>query len=223
MTIEYLALGLALIYLPLLLVDLKNLQRQQERTETSVLSDTVCLLTPFASLGYHEQFWHSILYFLLPLNIYYLVASMAIRRWRKIAFDPSVNLIAVGGGYLMSAIMYYLAFNQGPLVADAVQTAAPSQPFWQWRLWLPFAAILAAAAATCVANRESWIFPLGITLLIIPFFASHALWAMACAALAYFYVCYSQAKKHDNHGLFVAFIFYLFGQFTALIIYAVLF
>jgi hypothetical protein len=221
---EHIALILALIYPFFLLLDLKTLRARKAGGEAPLISEIICLATPFASLFYREHFWLTIVYFLLPLNDYFFAASFAITRWQKIEYNQSVNAVALAGGYFLSTLIYYLAFDQGPLTTEALnETGSMPQQGWHWSYWLPFAGILCAAVLTVVINRESWIFPLGVCLLIAPFFAHYCLWAMSLATLAYFYVCSSVAKKQDNQAYFAAFLIYMMGQFATLIIYAIFF
>jgi hypothetical protein len=76
---------------------------------------------------------------------------------------------------------------------------------------------------TAAANRESWVFPLGIILLLLPFFAFYTLLAMLLATVTYFFTCIRIANKQNNQAYFAAFMIYMMGQLAALIIYAVFF
>lgn len=221
---EHIALILALIYPFLLLLDLKALRGRKAGGEAPLISEIICLATPFASLFYREHFWQTIVYFLLPLNVYFFAVGFAITRWRRVEYNQSVNAVALAGGYFISALIYYLAFDQGPLVTEPVKETGPmSQPGWYWGYWLPFVVILCSSILTVALNRESWIFRLGVFLLVTPFFAHYALWTMASATLAYFYACSSIAKKQDNQAYFAAFLIYMMGQLSTLIIYAIFF
>jgi hypothetical protein len=192
--------------------------------ETFVFSDIICATTPFWALFFHEQFWQAIVYFALPLNAYCIAIGLALARWKKISFFLLINPAAVAGGYMLSILIYYLAFDHGSLATESVKaTGSSPDSILYWSYWLPFVLILGAGAMTAAANRESWVFPLGIILLLLPFFAFYTLLAMLLATVTYFFTCIRIANKQNNQAYFAAFMIYMMGQLAALIVYAVFF
>ncbi len=224
MTKELAAIILALIYPMVLLLEFKALRNRTPENETFAFSDIICATTPFWALYFHEQFWQAIVYFVLPLNAYCIAIGLALARWKKISFFLLINPAAVAGGYMLSILIYYLAFDHGSLATESVKaTGSPPDSILYWSYWLPFVAILGAGAMTAAANRESWVFPLGIILLLLPFFAFYTLLAMLLATVTYFFTCIRIANKQNNQAYFAAFMIYMMGQLAALIIYAVFF
>ncbi|HRH76255.1 MAG TPA: hypothetical protein PK129_02820 [Cellvibrionaceae bacterium] len=224
MKIELAALILALIYPIVLLPEFKALRMRAPEDETFAFSDIICATTPFWALYFHENFWQAIVYFVLPLNAYCVAIGFALARWKKLNFFLLINPAAVAGGYMLSILIYYLAFDQGSLATESVKAtgSAPGSILY-WSYWLPFVVILGAGAMTAAANRERWVFPLGIILLLTPFFAFYTLWGMLLATVIYFFTCISIANKQDNQAYFAAFMIYMMGQLATLIIYAIFF
>lgn len=224
MTKELAAIILALIYPIVLLLEFKALRMRAPEDETFVFSDIICATIPFWALYFHEHFWQTIVYFALPLNAYCIAIGGVAARWKKLELFLLINPFAVAGGYMLSTLIYYLAFDHGSLATESVKaTGSPPDSILYWSYWLPFVAILGAGAMTAAANRESWVFPLGIILLLLPFFAFYTLLAMLLATVTYFFTCIRIANKQNNQAYFAAFMIYMMGQLAALIIYAVFF
>lgn len=224
MTIELAAIILALSYPLALLLEFKALRLRTPENQTFAFSEMICATTPFWALYFHENFWQTLVYFALPLNAFCLATGFALARWKTLNFFLVINPAAVAGGYVLSMLIYYLGFDHGPMAAESVKATGTSpETIRYWSYWLPFAIILGAGALTVAVNRESWVLPLGIVLLIIPFFAFYTLWTMLLATVTYFFTCVRIANKQDNQAYFAAFIMYMMGQFASLIIYAIFF
>lgn len=222
MNIIYLIIIFAVIYPFILFWDYKTLRNPETgEYKSRYISDSFVMFAPFAALYYHDFFWHALLLYFAPLNVYFFILAWLLDR--KIKNFPPVEMIKVmgAGSFLLTIIIYYLFFHQGSLAETPTEVVrAVDNPWW---VWWPFAVIIIAGWITALINLEKLLMIVGVIFLIIPFFSHHPLWAMLLAAITYLLSCFAIAQKQGNGAYVAVFFFYMIAQIAALIIYAVFF
>lgn len=222
MTLIYLIIILAVVYPFLLFWDFKTMRDPETGDYKShFLSDSLALFAPFAALLYHENYWQVLLFYFVPLHLYFVGLAWLLKR--KFVEFPSFEMISTvaSGSFILSIIAYYLFFHQGAMAEapkEVVQTI--DHPWW---IWWPFAGIVLSAWITALINSEKLIWALGMVLLILPYFSHHPLWAMLSTVVAMFWCCFSMAQKQGNSAYVAFLMFYLLAQVGSLIVYAIFF
>ncbi len=226
MTIIYLILILATIYPLLLFLDYKSLRDPETGSyKSQYASDSLALFSPFAALYFHDFFWQALLYYFVPLHLYFVVLAWAVKR--KVENFPPFEMIKVigSGSFILTIIIYYLFFHQGLLTEPKAETPTETvqvvnHPWW---VWWPFAGIVLSAWITALINSEKLILVLGLVLLILPYFSHHPLWAMLLTVFAMFWCCFSMAQKQGNSAYVAFLMFYLLAQTGSVVVYAIFF
>ncbi len=233
MIILYLTLILAAIY-PFLLFWDHRTARNPETGEYKAqrISDSFALFAPFALLYYHEAFWHNLIFYFIPLYVYFLLLAWVMQKKFKLAsaFDMLLSLSV--GSFMLVIIGYYIFFHQGVLAPEdeVVKVVEPNQMgLWIW--WPIAAAILSVVMGSVLLKvigekAEKLLFYVAFILLILPFFSHHPYWAMLLSTGLFFCFCLFAAKQGDStgSGAYAAlFYFYLLAQMMALIVYAIFF
>jgi hypothetical protein len=234
MTILHLTLILAAIY-PLLLFWDYRTARNPETGEYKAqrISESLTLFAPFALLYYHEAFWHNLMFYFIPLYIYFLLLALVMQKKFKLASAFDMLLVVSGGSFMLSMIGYYIFFHQGAFAPapEVVETIEQTQTgLWIW--WPLAAAILAAVSIVILLKIISekmhavLLFSLAFVLLVLPFFSHHPYWAMLLSTVLFFYTAFAAAKQSGSSGsgaYAALFFFYMLAQFFALMVYAFLF
>jgi hypothetical protein len=234
MTILQLALILAAIY-PFLLFWDHRTARNPETGEYKAqrISDSFTLFAPFALLYFHENFWHNLIFYFIPLYVYFLSLAWVMQKKFHLAsaFDM---LLSVGvGSFVLVIIGYYIFFHKGAL--STVESKAPAlhdTDEINWLIWWPIPLVTITVLTAVLMFKkigeraEILLFPVALVLLVVPFFSHHPYWLMMLSTLLFFYLCVFAAKQcgSDGKAAYSAILFfYMMAQMAALIIYAVLF
>ncbi len=208
MTILHLTLILAAIYPFLLFWDYRT-ARNPETSEYKAqrISESLTLFAPFALLYYHEAFWHNLMFYFIPLYIYFLLLALVMQKKFKLASAFDMLLVVSGGSFMLSMIGYYIFFHQGALAPEpeVVEIIEHTQTgLWIW--WPLVAAILAAISSVILLKIVSekmhavLLFSLAFVLLVLPFFSHHPYWAMLLATGLFFYTALAAAKQSGSSG-----------------------
>lgn len=232
MTILHLTLILALVYPFLLFLDCRAIRKADKGNSPSQrASDSLTLVTPFALLYYHEAFWHNLIFYFVPLYLYFLSLAWIAQRKFRLESACAMLLVLMGGNFMLAIIGYFIFFHEGSLAPEkeVVETVVET-PTSLWAWWPIAAGVLSAVIARVILqyrkNTETLLLPLAPVFLILPFFSHHPYWAMLLNTVMFFYVLGVAAQKSGSGGAgaySAFFIFYLMAQFFALIVYAVLF
>jgi len=233
MTILHLTLILAAIYPFLLAWDhKKGKDPATGEYKSRRISDSFTLFVPFAVLYYHEAFWHNLMFYFIPLYVYFLLLAWIAQKKFQLASAFDMLLIMSGGSFMLSIIGYYIFFHQGVLAPEpeVVEVTEQGQTgLWVW--WPIVTAILSAVGGVILlkimgGKSEKLLFPVALILLVLPFFSHHPYWAMLLSTGLFFYFCITAAKQGDSTGAgayFAFFFFYMMAQMATLIVYAIVF
>lgn len=233
MTILYLTLILAAIYPFLLFWDIRT-ARDPETGEykSQRIIDSFAMFAPFALLYYHDAFWHNLIFYFIPLYLYFLLLAWIAQKKFQLMSAFAMLSVVSGGSFMLSIIGYYIFFHQGTLAPEpeVVKTIEQNQKgLWVW--WPILAAILSALIVVALLKTmgekmATLLFPLAGVLLILPFFSHHPYWSMILGTGLFFYSAMVAAGQNGTTGAgaySALFFIYLMAQFFALIVYALLF
>jgi hypothetical protein len=228
MTILHLILIMALAYPLLLILDCRALAKADKDSQRA--SDSLTLVTPVALLYYHEAFWHNLIFYFIPLYLYFLLLAWIAQKKFRLESAVVMLLVLMGGSFVLSTIGYFMFFHEGSLAAEkeVVETVVET-PTSLWVWWPIAAGVVLAIIATTIfkfrKNTEALLIPIALVFLTLPFFSHHPYWAMLLNTVLFLYSMGVAAEKSGSGaGAYSAFFFfYLLAQFGALIVYAVLF
>lgn len=221
MSIQMVAIFVALLYPALLGWDVKNQLRPKEGGQNfRQLSENVPLFIPFIALYYHDFFWQALIYYVAPLFAYCYLLAWAVQRWKKVDSPVELLFVAAVGGNILVIVLYYLIFHTGSAAPDVTAQQADTHSWW---IWWPFGVIGLASVLVAQLNSEKMLLGLASVLLLAPYFSHHPLWAMLAAIAAFLWVCFSLAQKQGNSAYVAAFYFYMLAQFGSLAMWAIFF
>lgn len=233
MTILYLTLILGAIYPFLLCWDVRTARNPETgEYQSQRISDTFTVLAPFALLYYHEYFWHNLIFYFIPLYVYFLLLAWIAQKKFQLASAFEMLLVVSAGSFMLNIIGYYIFFHQGALAPEpevAQNIEQPQKGLWVW--WPILAAVLSTLTIVVLLKKlgekvATLLFPLALVLLILPFFSHHPYWTMIVGTGLFFYSAATAAGQNGTTGAgaySALFFIYVMAQFFALIVYALLF
>jgi hypothetical protein len=196
------------------------------------LSTSYAIVMPFALLFYHQDFWHNLVYYFVPLYCYFIVLVWLMRKRYIFSSILSMVLINANGGFLLTIISYYIFFHQGVLAPEVEATKIAEQNEMGLWIWWPIGVAVLAFFLNMILQAgmgekgEALLFPLALVFLVLPFFSHHPYWAMLLNTVLFFNFCLFTAKQGDSTGAgaySALFFFYMMAQMAALIVYAIFF
>lgn len=230
---------------PLLIyIDYKRRLSQKENyDENGNMIDMLLVFSPFAIFFYTDAFWSNLLYYYLPLWLYFGAALFVAKKKGWCPHGLSLYPIRVSSGLVVVFLGYYLFFHDG-MAADApvesvVNDLQPEEGegsgFALLKSYWAFGAIVVIGLLTLLLKRVDktanqqlftlslWLMTFGLP--VLPFFSPHYWWAMLATLISYAMVISRLSKSAGSEGgaYFAFFYFYLLAAAGSVILYAVLF